>query len=365
MRYNAGVKKTLILLCLGVVVFGAILVSNRKQPDVYQLSIPTFLTPTQVQKVIPQQASSWLFVPYWSFTNKSILSDYYDKLIYFGITADKEEIDKEELGYKKLPTFLFLSDKNKERFLAVRMVDFSINSAVLENQEKQKKIISDSLAIAKENEFNGIVLDFEISSLSFQSVIDKITRFYSLFSKETKKNNLIFAITLYGDTMYRLRPYNVGEIEKHADNVLIMAYDFHRAKENPGPNFPLNGRADYGYDFVKMIEDYTKVVPKEKLTIVFGMFGYDWIVNEKGESIATAESLSLNQINNKFVSTCRLKDCVNKRDLTSTETKVTYVDSEGKKHVVWFEDLESVEKKKEFLKKQGINSAAFWAYSYF
>lgn len=365
MRYNAGVKKTLIFLCLGIVVFAAILTSNRKQPVISRLSIPVSPTPAQIQKVITQQKSNWLFVPYWSFSNKSILSDDYDRLIYFGIAANNKEIDKEELGYKKLPTFLFLSDKNKERFLAVRMVDSTINSSVLENQQQQEKIISDSIAIAKENGFNGIVLDFEMSSLSFQSVIDKITKFYSLFSKETKKNDLVFAIALYGDTLYRLRPYNVREIEKYADNVLIMSYDFHRARENPGPNFPLNGRDQYGYDFVKMIDDYEKVVPKEKLTIVFGMFGYDWTVNEKRESIKTAQSLSLNQINNKFVSTCKLKDCLVKRDLASVETKVTYKDEEGKSHVVWFEDLESVEKKKEFLRKQGINSVAFWAYSYF
>ncbi|OGH10504.1 MAG: hypothetical protein A2857_04370 [Candidatus Levybacteria bacterium RIFCSPHIGHO2_01_FULL_36_15] len=306
----------------------------------------------------------FLFVPYWSFDKEKIESREFENLIYFGISANKNGIDKNDTGYKKITAFRQLSD-DKKKFLTLRMLDSDINFSILKNKDLQKKIINQSIDITKNNTFDGLLLDLEISALPFESIVKEVTDFMELFNKSAKNKNLLFYVALYGDTFYRLRPYDVQSIEKHTDKIMIMAYDFHKAKGDPGPNFQLEGKERYGYDFKNMIDDFLKTVPGNKLSIVFGLYGYDWPVDEKERSKAVAQILSLNEIKFKFLDKCNLKDCIVTRDKQSSESKIVYVDEEGISHNVWFEDEISIKEKQKYLLTKGMGSIAYWAYSYF
>ena len=245
------------------------------------------------------------------------------------------------------------------------MIDSRINSRILGNISLQKKIAKDAILIAKENNFNGVVLDFEISALSFDSVIRQITELLNIFSNESKKKGLKFAITLYGDVYFRLRPYDVNKIATFCDDVFIMAYDFHKSSGNPGPNFPFGGSEKYGYDFKRMIKSFNSEVSKEKIVIVFGMFGYDWIVDKKNQSTTSASPISLNQAKQKFVDKCLLTNCIINREDQASEMQVTYQDKNSNQHIVWFEDEVSVKIKENYLINQDISRIGFWAHSYF
>jgi spore germination protein YaaH len=118
-----------------------------------------------------------------------------------------------------------------------------------------------------------------------------------------------------------------------------------------------------------MINHYLTIVPADKLTIVFGMFGYDWITDIKGQTSGTATSISLNEILQKYIYKCDWENCVFKRDPEAAQAKIDYVDSSSASyliyHTIWFEDQKSVDQKKAFLKQKGIGSVAYWAYGYF
>jgi len=55
----------------------------------------------------------------------------------------------------------------------------------------------------------------------------------------------------------------------------------------------------------------------------------------------------------------------NKRDVLSAETVIHYTDDAHQKHVVWFEDMQSINIKEQMLRKKGIENFSFWANSYF
>jgi spore germination protein len=157
----------------------------------------------------------------------------------------------------------------------------------------------------------------------------------------------------------------VKELSHNADDFLVMAYDFSKSRSNPGPNFPLNGKEVYGYDMSRMVDDFLKFLPPDKTTVVFGLFGYDWTVDDKGNALSQGESKTYSQIQKEFLSDCLHKDCDIKRKNDSVETEITYTDDDSKKHIVWFEDMDSVKKKQKYLQQRGINNFSFWAYSYF
>lgn len=352
----------LLLFLLGYVILQA--AKDKVGRDLRQPIAETKLSPTPTIVINPnQQITTSVYVPYWSLTedNDAVM---YDSYIYFGITPNRRGIAQEE-GYTRVQAFNNLVPAGKETHLALRMVDSEVNADILKDQAVQNRIISQTIAYAKANNFDGVVLDLEMSAIPFDSLVDQITAFTAALSKEAKANNLSFSMTLYGDTFYRVRPFDVKELAKSTDSFMLMAYDFHKSRSNPGPNFPLNGNESFGYDMTKLADDIVGYTNPENVHVIFGMFGYDWEVGDDGKATAQGKPLTYEQIEAKFLNGCDFSPCTIQRDALSSETKISYTDEDGQKHIVWFEDRKSVEAKQKFLRSRGITQYSFWAYSYF
>ena len=297
------------------------------------------------------EVSSSLFATYWSIVSDTDLNTY-DRLIYFGILGNIDGINTNEPGYDNLQSFLSINSEDSEKYLTVRMINTQENLLVLKNKNAMIQIIEQSISIANQYGFSGIVLDLEISVLFGDEVINQISDFSNDFYKKSKENNLNYSIAIYGDLFYRGRPYDLAMLAENSDEIMIMAYDFHKSIGEPGPNFPLYGRDIYGYDMEILLDDFLQYVDPEKITVIFGMYGYDWIVDEQERPIKAAQALTLNQIRSKHLNDCRGERC-------------EFVDNEGRRHVIWFESEESVAKKIEYLKSRGIGNFAYWASGYF
>ena len=246
-------------------------------------------------------SSKSIFVPYWSLEENSGDLAGYDTYIYFGVAAGWEGIDRQEAGFLALEKFNSLFSENKTKLLTLRMIDENINDAVLRNIESQEKIINETLKIVEQNNFDGLVLDLEISYTLNKETKGQINEFVQQFYSAAKKNYRKFYVAIYGDAVYRGKPYDIYFLGRNSDGILLMAYDFHKSRGEPGPNFPFESRLKYAYDFKKMISDFSGLVPAEKITVIFGMFGYDWLVDEKKRPIRQAEALSYNEIKKKFL----------------------------------------------------------------
>ena len=271
---------------------------------------------------------------------------------------------------------------------------FTVKITEIPDKKNRSSIVENTVNIAKKYNLQGVALDLEINSLPTDDLVGQINNFVQDFRDRVKIEDLKLAVILYGDIFYRVRPFDVKFLAENSDEVMIMAYDFHKSYGEPGPNFPFEGREKYGYDFKTMINDFLKFVEIEKLTVIFGMYGYDWQVDEKKRPIKQAKALTLKQIKGKFLtmaswqrsnkndipffareSSCLFDNCLIKRDDLSKEIEINYVvsskqaDEQGiyrlDYHIVWFEDEESVKIKTNFLKEKGIGSIAYWAWGYF
>ena len=354
----------IILLLLAVSAFIALrVIRDQVRHDLLQPVAQPALTPSPTV-VIDQlkQTNTALFVPSW--TVDSISDTSYDHFIYFGIVPTKNGIDT-SASEKPLAEFIKSVPEGKQTMLTLKMQDTDINAAVLQNKTLQQKVISQTIAVAKENGFSGVVLDLEMGGIPFSSLLDEINGFTKALDAQSKEKHLQFGVTLYGDTFYRLRPFDVKTIASNADMVMIMAYDFHKVRSNPGPNFPLGGQSIYGYDMGKMADDFLQAVPNQKISVIFGLFGYDWPVDNQGNAVGQGQALTDLQIQNKFLNGCKFSVCQIKRDPVSGETVIYYTGDNNQKHIVWFEDMQSVAAKEHYLQKRGIGNFAFWANSYF
>jgi spore germination protein YaaH len=367
--------KNIIIIIILVVLVGVIglqVMQEKIQRDLARpIPYPTvsreesdaLLTP--IKDVSHIRENNVLFVPDWTLTDEPITATDYQTIIYFGVTPGEKGLDTKESGMVNLERFLTFAPADTTRFLTLRMTNTEQNLAILKDTNRQQQVIRETVSLAKEKGFAGIVLDLEIAAIPFDSLTKEITTFTKQLSTASKQEKLSFHMTIYGDTYYRVRPFEVKELASFVDTFLLMAYDLHKARGNPGPNFPLSGKEQYGYDLQMMVTDFTRVVSTNKLTVVFGLFGYDWSVDAAGKAAVQAEPLTINQIRQRFLGDCTYKNCSVDRDILSKELEIHYRDAAGGQHTVWAEDLESVGEKKTFLKQQGITSFGYWAYSYF
>jgi len=322
---------------------------------------PTFSpTPTILMEKIRNKKSLAIFLVDWMIDNQSEIDlTRYCPIIFFG---RQEKFRKEQ----------FQTGNCQDFFYTVKITD---EDFVIRN---------DFFDEIKNEGFNGIVVDLEIAGIASDNLIKKISNLVEGLSKQAKERNLKFLIAVYGDTFHRHRPYDIDFLSKQVDGIMIMAYDFFKSYGEPGPNFPFNGKQKYGYDFITMVNDFLRFVPAEKLTVIFGMYGYDWTVDEKKRPISQAKALTLAEIKKKFLNDdnirgkefeCQLKNCIIRRDPLAKEVEINYTiasdnpDEEGiyriDYHIVWYEDEESVATKMKFLEEKGIGSVAYWAYKYF
>ncbi len=365
MIYNRWMKRFLVVvLILLVTVFILLRVVRAKVG--HDLAAPVYqpaLTPTPTVIIDrSQKTNTALFVPNWAMNS---ISDGYDQYIYFGVSPTTSGIGSDDQDVKDIDTFFNNVPQGKQTLLTLEMTNSSTNATILQSKTLQQKIISQTLSLAKANGFSGVVLDLEMSSIPFSALIDEINAFTKSFDQQTKAQQLQFDVTLYGDTFYRLRPFDIKSIASNSDMVMIMAYNFHKTRSDPGPNFPISGQAVYGYDMGKMADDFLQAVPNQKLGVIFGLFGYDWPVDAQGSAIGAGQAVTESQIQSKFLDTCAFKDCQIKRDPVSSETEIHYTDDNNQRHIVWFEDMQSVSTKEQFLRKKGIGNFSFWANSYF
>ncbi len=357
-------------ILIGIVLIGIIWVfysQSKKGDDV----VKPIIKPSQPSQPIPtthnlQPVSFSLFFPYWTLSeNEAVASSPpITKYIYFGVAPDTQGINQSEAGFDKIESFANTYPEEKKA-LVLRMVNDEVSSTILKSTPLAAAVISQTIEIAKRYGFSEVILDLEVKSLPFEGATEEITDFYVYASSQIKNAGLKFSTTLYGDTFYRKRPYDVKKISGLVDHIYIMAYDFHKSYGTPGPNFPLSGKDQYGYDIKQMIADFSSQIEPEKITVVFGFFGYDWTVDEKNRPLKAASALTLNQIKTKFLTSCSFVNCNAKKDELSAETLVSYQDENDRTHQVWFENEASIAQKMKTLQSLGIVSFSFWAKGYY
>lgn len=338
---------------------------DKKTPSLTEKSTSQKNTVESKQdQTVPVQTSRFsVFVPYWSVGSlEETDTDQYDELMYFGIGADADGIITTDSGYKNNQSFIDQVPSEKA-YITLRMLDTDTNLEILDDVASQERISEDLIEFMAENNYQGVVLDLEISALPFTDVEEQITEFVTRLSQDVHGEGYSFGMTIYGDRYYRARPYNLTKLNGLVDEFFIMSYDFHKSRGEPGPNFPLKGKAKYGYDFVEMIDDFKQEIDTNKLTIIYGMYGYDWTLGPQGKPLKQASAKSVSDVQKEFYP-CSYDSCTIQNDDESGETKITYKDDEGYNHVLWYESEESVTLKEAYANSQGIEGKSYWAFGY-
>ena len=185
---------------------------------------------------------------------------------------------------------------------------------IISSEDKRKKFIASILKILKANNFAGINIDFE-------SLAEEGDENLARFQKElyTALHKEGFLVTQ--DIPPFNTDYNLEELSKHNDYVVLMAYDMHYATSSPGPISPINW-------VESAINNLLKKIDSGKIIVGIPTYGYDWPDGDEGLDVTYQES----------VVTAKESEGKIDFDNDSFNLDFDYYDDNDHHHQVWFAD---------------------------
>jgi spore germination protein len=204
------------------------------------------------------------------------------------------------------------------------------------------------VSLAVTHRYAGIDLDYEnLHAGDRQAFTTFVTRLaQALHARGKVLSVAVFAKTTNAGTDPRNLAQDYAAIGRAADQVRLMAYDYHWETSPPGPVAPIS--------WVRAVLRYAKTqIPASKIILGVPLYGYDW-VGDHGTGISWLQALRLS----------RQYHATTHYDQASQTPWFRYRDAAGHEHTVWFENAASSRAK--FGAAQGAQIAGvyLWMYGY-
>lgn len=226
---------------------------------------------------------------------------------------------------------------------------------VLSNPTNVNTLLNNIISTMKQKGYQGVNIDFENvlpedreSYNSFlQVAADRLhAEHYFLSTSLAPK----LSATQRG-TLYEAHDYPAhGRI---VDFVVLMTYEWGCRKCAPQAISPI--------DQIRGVLDYAvTVIPRNKILMGFQIYARDWTLpfveggSQEAETISCQEAIVRAAAHNTII----------QYDTTAQSPFYYYTDSQGRAHVVWFEDARSAQAKFDTAKMYGLRGISYWALGY-
>lgn len=221
---------------------------------------------------------------------------------------------------------------------------------VVTNEAAADRLLNSLAVLMQEKGYGGIDIDFEYILASDR---DAFTAFVQRAAQIIHPFGFSVSVALAPKTsagqkglLYEGKDY--AAIGDAADEVLLMTYEWGYKYGPPMAVAPIN--------MVRRVLDYavTEIEPA-KINIGIANYGYDWpLPFVRGETEArTIGNVEAVQIAIRYGAEIEF-------DELAQSPYFSYVDEEGTEHVVWFEDVRSLEQKYALLPEYGLRGIGVW-----
>ena len=322
------------------------------------------------------------FLPYWLLaTAKKDYSDSITTLTYFGLRIDSDgsiqkltDPQEEEPGWyaltsgKLTPFFRSAHAHGVALSLLVSSGDdYSIAALIDQPVSHAGKFVSAIEPVLKKYRFSDLNIDIEYTGDASASSRKKFTQFMQAVRKNLDpKYTLTIEVT--GDDLIKSKLIDPAAMGNLADNVVVMAYDYHYLGSFvTGPVAPLGGAGKIAeYDVTTAMKKAVHSIPPEKVILGTPLYGYEW------ETIGTAPRSAIipgtgltasNRRAEQFVNACA--SCSAQFDTTDQEVHVVYRDSgTGTYHQLFYPDAQATAAKINLANQLDLGGLALWALGY-
>lgn len=220
---------------------------------------------------------------------------------------------------------------------------------ILHDPRLRAQHVAAIIALVRQQHYAGIDIDYEDLHASDRSAFTAfVTQLgAALHAKGKTLSVALFAKTTNAGTDQRNVAQDYAAIGRVADQVRLMAYDYHWAGSTPGPVAPIG--------WVRGVLRYVKSqIPAHKIILGVPLYGYDWAAGGHGTVIGWLQAFRLA---NQYHAQPHF-------DAASQSPWFDYTDQSGHKHVVWFENAPSSKAKFAAARGSGIGGVYLWMYGF-
>lgn len=224
-----------------------------------------------------------------------------------------------------------------------------IARSILSNEEIQETLINNIISILKEKNYYGLDIDFEY-------IYPEDRELYNNFLRKVTSRLEPLGYTVTTALAPKISADQKGVVyEGHdypvhgalADHVVIMTYEWGYTYGPPLAVAPIN-------EVEKVINYALTEIPSEKILMGIPNYGYDWTLPYvRGTAAKTVT-------NTGAVDLAVNVGAAIQYDQQSQAPFFTYYDSDGKQHIVWFEDARSIESKLKLANRKNLGGVSYW-----
>lgn len=221
---------------------------------------------------------------------------------------------------------------------------------ILTDENIQNRLLDNIIATAKKYTFRDVHFDMEF-------LPPDLKENYNAFLRKAKtsflKEGLLMSTALAPKTSatqagawYEAHDYKAhGEI---ADFVVIMTYEWGYSGGPPMPVSPIG-------PVRKVIEYALTEMPASKIMMGQNLYGYDWTLpyisgGQYARAVSPQRAIQIAARNNTLI----------EYDDNAQAPYFNYTDSNGKSHIVWFEDARSIQAKLDLIKELDLRGISYW-----
>ena len=221
---------------------------------------------------------------------------------------------------------------------------------MFQNPEGQSRLIENIVTTMRAKGYVGLDIDFEfILPEDKQAFINFISNVNTRLDQEGFLTLVALAPKISGEMtglLYEAHDYPaIGAV---VDLVLLMTYEWGYLYGPPMATSPLNN--------VRQVLDYgVTVIDRSKILLGVPNYSYDWpLPFVQGETVAEALS------NQEAIQRAAQYGVTIQFDETAQAPFYNYTDAQGVEHVVWFDDVRSMNAKFRLIPEYNLTGAGIW-----
>ena len=225
-----------------------------------------------------------------------------------------------------------------------------IASNMFANEEGENRLIENIVATMQAKGYRALDIDFEfILPEDKEAFLEFITKVQTRLSQEGLLTFVALAPKTSGEMVGLLyEAHDYPTISAVADDVLLMTYEWGYTYGPPMATSPLNNAR-------RVLEYGLTVIDPEKILMGVPNYAYDWPLPFVRRETA-AESIS----NQQAIERAAIYNTIIMFDEPAQAPYYFYTNAEGIRHVVWFDDVRSMNAKLRLIPELGLNGAGVW-----
>jgi spore germination protein len=225
----------------------------------------------------------------------------------------------------------------------------SLAETILTDTAVQDRLLENVAAVMRQKNYTGLNVDFEY-------IYPRNREDYNRFMEKARGVMDANGWTLSSALAPKVSSdqpgllYEAHDYAAHgriADFVILMTYEWGYLKGPPLPVAPLN-------QVRRVIEYAVTQIPPNKILMGIPNYGYDWTLPFVPGSSATVLT------NPGAVELAFRVGAQIKFDPAAQSPYFNYYDSNGREHIVWFEDARSIYAKMELVREFGLKGVSYW-----